>query len=95
MLPNWQKRIGNHEPRFEIFLHGFCQARANVDARDESDRTPLFEAVGESWLQLARLLVQRKADVNVADAGVRTPLHVAASAGYAGLQIRSKGKRFL
>ena len=50
---------------------------ADVDARDEFQRTPLHEACGNGHMELAMALVDRGADVDAEDDDQRTPLHYA------------------
>lgn len=54
---------------------------ANVNARDDKGRTPLFSAM--SHINIAMLLIQGGADVNAQDYHGRTPLYCYAFYGYA------------
>ncbi len=52
-----------------------------VNALDQSGRTPLFMAVLARQVDIAALLIERGALVQVGDSGDRTPLHYAATSG--------------
>lgn len=63
---------GNHKV-FSVLL----QAGANVNARNNKQRTPLHFACEMGNLELINLLIQHKADVNAQDDQRCTPLHLA------------------
>jgi len=52
-----------------------------VSAQDEHGRTPLHLAAGMGQVDVARMLVERGADMSAQDEHGRTPLHLAASRG--------------
>jgi ankyrin repeat protein len=54
---------------------------ANVNVKDESDRTPLHEALSRGDSDMVKLLLAHGAKLNVKDQTGRTPLHEAASGG--------------
>lgn len=51
-------------------------------SRNSLKNTPLHAAVAGGHVDVALLLIERGAAVNVADVGGHTPLHIAAEAGY-------------
>lgn len=67
----------------------------NINKRDKKERTILHYAVGILDPKKVRLLIQKGADINVADAGQYRPLHLAVtSRKYKGADKgRSGGKR--
>ena len=60
-------------------------ARADVNVRDGSGRTPLFLASQNGHVEIARALLAAGANVNLADAAADTPYYVAALARHAEL----------
>ncbi len=54
-------------------------SKADVNAKDNSESTPLHQAVaaGRQHAELLEVLIARKADVNAADTNGLTPLHYA------------------
>jgi ankyrin repeat protein/beta-lactamase regulating signal transducer with metallopeptidase domain/Tol biopolymer transport system component len=54
---------------------------AGVNAKDEHASTPLHEAAGHGWRDVAQLLLDKGANVEAADASGQTPLHRAARFG--------------
>ncbi|MEI7926636.1 MAG: ankyrin repeat domain-containing protein, partial [Chloroflexota bacterium] len=60
-------------------------ARADVNVRDGSGRTPLFLASQKGHVEVARALLDAGANVNLADAAADTPYYVAALARHAEL----------
>lgn len=81
---DWQKalndellvasRTGNAPKAAELLANG-----ASVDARDpRSLETPLINAAYGGFIEIAKVLIERGADVNARDKWLNTPLHVAA-----------------
>ena len=56
--------------------------RADLNAKDGYNRTPLHEAVVKRRLEVAQVLLDKDADPNHVDVDRRTPLHLASEAGY-------------
>jgi len=56
-------------------IRELIKAGADVNAADESGRTPLFEAVGRGHAHIAKLLIDAGANVNIVDKSGRTPLY--------------------
>lgn len=56
-------------------------AGAGVDARDQLERTPLFEATGAADPRMIRLLLSKGADIEAKDQEGQTPLHRAVAWG--------------
>lgn len=61
----------------EDLIVSLLEANAAVDVQDSEGNTPLMEAASQKSLGLARLLIQRKAEVNTANSYGSTPLHCA------------------
>lgn len=64
------------------------EAGANVNAKDEHQRTPLHWAAEHHFTYLPLLLIEQGADVNAKDKRQQTALHVAAQNGHANLAQR-------
>jgi len=56
-------------------------AGADVNARDEEGKTPVFHALGCDQADVIKVLIDHEADVNLPDYSGRTPLHEAARKG--------------
>ncbi|KAJ3093114.1 hypothetical protein HDU96_002526 [Phlyctochytrium bullatum] len=67
-----------HAPVCEVLLH----AGAEVDGRDEGEKTPLMQAAHWEHLSVAQVLVERGANVHARDEKGMTPLHYAAWNGH-------------
>ena len=61
----------------------FIWLGADVNARDESDWTPLHVASSMACDETVRILIEHGADINARDQNHMTPLHLASSMGYA------------
>jgi hypothetical protein len=59
-----------------------CGAQASVRARDESGATPLHHAVSTGQRDIAELLLEGGAEVDLSDHRGHTALHLAAAEGY-------------
>lgn len=57
------------------------QFGANVDSRNDEDRTPLHFASSHGEEKIAEILIQYGADINAASALNSTPIHFAAQFG--------------
>lgn len=67
----------------------------DINQRNESEqRTPLHEAASGGYLEIATLLVDHGAKVNLLDRHDQTPLHVAAKNGHAGM-VKYLGRKAL
>jgi ankyrin repeat protein len=56
--------------------------RANVDARDNNNWTPLHHAAEKGYAELVNILLQNRASINAENNGKATPLHFAARNGH-------------
>ena len=63
-------------------INAILNKGANVDARDENQKTPLHRACGEGHMEVAMALVDRGADVDARDEAQATPLHDACVKGH-------------
>lgn len=68
-------------------------ASADVNVINKVGKTPLFYAYGESGLYLAKLLIERGADLNIRDKEGRTALGCAVKSNFTDIAnlIRSSG----
>lgn len=69
--------MGTASMQREELIVSLLEANAVVDAKDTEGNTPLMEAASQKSLGLARLLIQRRAAVNIANSYQSTPLHCA------------------
>jgi len=58
---------------------------AQVDAEDDTKKTPLHWAAWNGHIEIARLLIKRGAQVDAEDKYKQTPLHMAAYNGHTGV----------
>ena len=64
-----------------VAVRRLLERGANVNARDNSQETPLHHAASRGNTEVAALLIEKGADVNARDMNHKTPLHWAASQG--------------
>eukprot|EP00043_Microstomoeca_roanoka_P020206 m.240784 g.240784 ORF g.240784 m.240784 type:complete len:215 (-) comp17130_c0_seq15:6252-6896(-) len=75
-------RAAENDDAYEALRALQC-GRANVDARDCENRTPLYVASREGHVRVARLLIEFGANVDAAEDGGATPLYIASQNGHA------------
>ena len=54
----------------------------DVMSEDSQKMTPLHMAAGQSNVEVLKLLLEKCVDCNIGEGSGRTPLHLAATAGY-------------
>ena len=68
-------------------INAILDKGANVNARDDSQKTPLHWACGYGHMEVAMALVDRGADLDARNDSQRTPLHIACYSGHIELTI--------
>lgn len=77
MRASWQRAAMNTSGDHEEMVKFLLSEGADVNARDDSDWTPLCEAVHMNCEDVVAELITHGADVNVRAANGMTPLHIA------------------
>jgi ankyrin repeat protein len=67
---------------FLVPIRGLCECGANVNYRHKKGISALSRAACDGRLQVAKILVEFKADLNLADDNGRTPMYMAVKQGH-------------
>ena len=76
MRLHWACEYGHTEVAMALMERG-----ADIDARDDDQRTPLHYACDKGLTKVAMALMERGADIDARDDDQRTPLHYACGEG--------------